>query len=218
VLYRDERDVRVLDGRTGATLWSSAFPSGTDLEEPFVVATAGDGVPAIVVLAEGLLSGPNQLRAYRCACADGARAIWNQHDYHVTNIGDDMSVPAVESPPWLTRWGFPGQSGGPLEPPCADEERACDACDDVRATIDEADIDAPGVRRSLLSKLEAACRALDRGRRNAAANVLAALLSDLASQDARHVAPESAAAIRACVERFATLQGLILRSPPGRLR
>jgi hypothetical protein len=30
-----------------------------------------------------------------------ARAIWNEHRYHVTNVNDDLTVPALERPHWL---------------------------------------------------------------------------------------------------------------------
>lgn len=30
------------------------------------------------------------------------RRIWNQHSYHITNVNDDGTIPAVEQPSWLT--------------------------------------------------------------------------------------------------------------------
>jgi hypothetical protein len=49
------------------------------------------------------------------------RPVWNQHSYHVTNIEDDLSVPASEPPNWATyntfraadQPGFPAADGSP---------------------------------------------------------------------------------------------------------
>ena len=35
------------------------------------------------------------------------RPIWNQHTYHITNINDDGTIPAVEDDNWLSPAGDP---------------------------------------------------------------------------------------------------------------
>lgn len=86
----------------------------------------------------------------------------------------------------------------------------CTTCDDVRATIDAADIDVEGVRNSFHAKVNAACAALDRDQHNTSGNILCALLNEVTSQSGKHVTEASAQAIIDCVKAFAAANAIPL--------
>jgi hypothetical protein len=56
----------------------------------------------------------------------GTRAIWNQHTYHVTNVGVDGSIPAVEVPSWQSDNSYRRNGQGDLEQLCAPDLVAAD--------------------------------------------------------------------------------------------
>ncbi|MCX4245108.1 FG-GAP-like repeat-containing protein [Paraliomyxa miuraensis] len=56
----------------------------------------------------------------------GTRPIWNQHTYHVTNVGIDGSIPAVEPPNWATYNSYRRNGQGDLEQLCAPDLVAAD--------------------------------------------------------------------------------------------
>jgi len=92
VVYRDETDLRILDGRTGAILYKTPCRSGTRWEYPVVADVNNNGLTNLI-----------------CSCSDigltafgsanipwvPARAVWNQHGYNVTNVNDDLTIPYV---------------------------------------------------------------------------------------------------------------------------
>jgi hypothetical protein len=113
-VYGDECFLYVYDGATGEVLFKRTKSSGTTLENPVIVDVNNDGNAEIVVAANSYASGIG----VRCAAADAAfagmnngiivfadaldnwvptRRVWNQHTYHVTNIGEDGRVPAREA-------------------------------------------------------------------------------------------------------------------------
>ena len=208
ILYGDERNLRVLDGATGAVLLQKNNGGATGIEHPVVTDVEGDGAPEILLAAAGRTG---YVSLIDCPCTSRPRRIHNQHSYHVTNIDDDATVPVSEAQPWtLGGWGV--QSRGPLEACVPARSGDCADCDDLVRTVQDAAIDVEGVRTSLLAQVDAACRALQRGRRNAAGNVLGAILLHVAAQDGRHVEPASAQEIRDCVRAFAAANGLTLRT------
>jgi hypothetical protein len=56
----------------------------------------------------------------------GTRPIWNQHTYHVTNVGIDGSIPVVEPPNWATYNSYRRNGQGDLEQLCAPDLVAAD--------------------------------------------------------------------------------------------
>ncbi|MCL4820131.1 MAG: VCBS repeat-containing protein [Vicinamibacteria bacterium] len=106
VLYADELNLRVYRGSDGAVLFETPMGSATGLEYPLVVDVDADGRAEIVSVAN--LFDLNTERAGVYVFKDAAdqwvptRRLWNQHSYHVTNIGDDGRVPRREQPSWLT--------------------------------------------------------------------------------------------------------------------
>lgn len=104
VVYADELEFRILDGRDGSERLAIPNTSHTRLEMPIVVDADNDG-NAEIVFVENAHNGTTQgVRVYGDATDSWAstRRIWNQHGYHVTNVGELGQIPLSESPNWLT--------------------------------------------------------------------------------------------------------------------
>jgi hypothetical protein len=107
IVYADEANMYVYryDGTARlAVVLSVPNSSATGLEGPVVADVNADGRAEFVVVSNGATGG---VRAYRDALDRWAstRPIWNQHAYHVTNVGDDGSIPAGEPPHWTAEGG-----------------------------------------------------------------------------------------------------------------
>jgi len=107
VVYADEKLFHVYSGIDGTVLFETCNTNGTLFEYPLVADVDNDGQADIVVIS-------NSYSGF--TCADGSktagvrifgdkngnwvrtRRIWNQHAYHVTNVNEDGSIPAVELP------------------------------------------------------------------------------------------------------------------------
>lgn len=101
IVYADERFLRVYNGQTGAVLFSIANSSATATEYPVVADIDGDDHAEILVGSDG---GAYGLRAFQDQNDSwvATRRIWNQHAYHITNVNEDASIPAVEQNSWQT--------------------------------------------------------------------------------------------------------------------
>ena len=88
----------------------------------------------------------------------------------------------------------------------------CADCPALHETIDAMDIDVEGVRNSLHSQVNAACKAFDKGKLDTAGNILCALLNHDRAQFDKHVAPDSAIALEECVRAFADANSIPLDS------
>lgn len=102
VLFADEVAVRLYDGPTGSVLYEShAHNSGTLFEYPVIADVDQDGSAEIIVSENlGTLHG---VTVYGHA-GDGwpaAGPTWATHDYSVTNIESDGTVPVSPEPGWL---------------------------------------------------------------------------------------------------------------------
>ena len=114
VVYSDEYHLWMYDGSTGSNLIpSTCNTTGTLWEYPLVADVDNDGQADIVVAsnAYGVTCPDNNskqsgLRVFGSAKGSWVRTrrIWNQHTYHVTNVNEDGSVPAVE----VANWTAPG--------------------------------------------------------------------------------------------------------------
>ena len=108
VLYNDERLFRAFRGPTGDVYLERCNTSGTLTEYPIVVDVDNDDHAEIVLVENNYAF---------MSCADGTpsstgvwafghptsqwvrtRRIWNEHSYHVTNINEDGTLPAMETP------------------------------------------------------------------------------------------------------------------------
>ena len=122
VIYNDEEQFFVLDGRTGMVLYRNWNPSQTRTEQPVVADVDGNGQADIVF-------GANQCAAFAgntipaalqateripgleiwsggSSIWSGARGIWNEHGYHIDNLTDDGLVPRHEVASWRTHNTF----------------------------------------------------------------------------------------------------------------
>jgi hypothetical protein len=110
VIYSDEYHLWMYDGATGNNLIpSTCNTTGTLWEYPLVADVDNDGQADIVVAsnAYGITcpdNGSKQSGIRIFGSASGSwvrtRRIWNEHTYHITNIGEDGKVPAVEPTNW----------------------------------------------------------------------------------------------------------------------
>ncbi|MCY1054905.1 VCBS repeat-containing protein [Nannocystis sp. SCPEA4] len=103
VLYADEAAILFFSGLDGALKYQSAeHASYTIFETPIVADVDGDDEVEIVL---GHCQGDGQIGAITVyGDADHTwppgRKIWNQHTYHITNVGDLGSVPASYQSNW----------------------------------------------------------------------------------------------------------------------
>ncbi len=113
VVYADECYVHVYDGATGLEVFRDENSSCTAYEMPVVADVDGDGAAELLVGANDQCSiscpwGSHQLRRMRGlkllrSPSDAwvaSRPVWNQHGYHVTNVGDSGEIPAAEQRSW----------------------------------------------------------------------------------------------------------------------
>jgi hypothetical protein len=104
VVYADEHNLFVYDGRTGAVLLQhDGHASGTLFEYPLVADVDGDGSTEIVVPSNNYAwSGWNGITVIgdQDSSWAPARPVWNQFAYHISNIDADASVPASPAHNW----------------------------------------------------------------------------------------------------------------------
>lgn len=114
VVYADEHTLWVFDGATGLVeLAEGEHSSGTLMEYPLVADVDHDDSTEIVVPCNDYAyTGCNGIKVFGDANGSWmpARPVWNQHAYHITNIGNDGAVPASQQPNWLTWNNF--RAGG----------------------------------------------------------------------------------------------------------
>lgn len=93
VVYRDETDLRIIDGPTGNVLFSAPCASGTRTEYPVVADINNDSETEIVCGCN------NKIKAFESNLTPWVRAreVWNQFMYNTTNINDDLTVPAMQT-------------------------------------------------------------------------------------------------------------------------
>src|SRR5205823_6552079 len=114
----DECYLRVYDGKTGTVLFQLANSSGTASQYPIAVDVDGDHNTELVVVADDKYQisgqtpgcpgyvGDEKLRHGVFVYGDKndkwvrTRRVWNEHSYHITNIGADGTLPSPELPSW----------------------------------------------------------------------------------------------------------------------
>ena len=118
-------------GLSGLSVAVTDYPVIADLD--------ADGHAEIIVANEG----NSGITAYRDSNNSWApaRDVWNQHAYTITNINDDLSVPASPTPNWASWNNF--RAGGTITGPSswlpnlepAGLETCADTCDDGVAVV-----------------------------------------------------------------------------------
>jgi gliding motility-associated-like protein len=100
VVYSEEENLFVWKGSDGSEMAKITSRSGTRTDYPLVADVDGDGQSEIVITAQTGngpgASGSDWVSVYRSKDAPWlpARESWNQHGYHVTNLGQDLTIPA----------------------------------------------------------------------------------------------------------------------------
>jgi hypothetical protein len=111
VVYRDELFLRVYRGTDGATLFQTPMSSCTWHEYVLVADVDADGNAEIVAVANNNCGFGPQRGVYVFGSASDSwvptRPLWSEFSYHITNINDDGSIPAVEENNWLFPVGDP---------------------------------------------------------------------------------------------------------------
>ncbi|WP_227429393.1 carboxypeptidase regulatory-like domain-containing protein [Psychrobacter sp. I-STPA6b] len=106
VVYADEQKLRIINGTNGEIKTQFNNISGTLYESPIIVDADNDDHADIIVVSNNYSRrhlGTTGVRMFSSKNKDWAntRHIWNQHNYHITNINDDMTVPTYEEASWL---------------------------------------------------------------------------------------------------------------------
>lgn len=111
VVYRDELYLRIYRGTDGAVLYQTPMSSCTWHEYVLVADVDADGNAEIVAVANENCGFGAQQGVYVIGDASDSwastRRIWNQHAYHITNVGDDGTIPQFEQNNWLSPAGEP---------------------------------------------------------------------------------------------------------------
>jgi hypothetical protein len=105
IVYDDENFIRIFDGKTGNVLYKIPNEDGTLREYPIIADVDHDGHADIVAVGQvGSLTSHSGVRVFSGKDNNWAptRPIWNTYNYRVTNINDDLTVPAHENPHWKT--------------------------------------------------------------------------------------------------------------------
>ncbi len=101
IIYRDETDLYIFEGMTGATVMSTTCYSQTRGEYPIVADVNLDGIADIVTVcgnSSGSTKGPVTVFNDDTHNWISARSVWHQHGYNPTFINDDLSVPTYAQP------------------------------------------------------------------------------------------------------------------------
>jgi len=116
IVYADESRFWIFDGLTGDVRYESADHASRTLHEfPTVADVDGDGLPEVIIPNGGghqseNLTGLTILGSANLDWLPG-RQVWNQHAFSLTNINDDLSVPAPAQSNWPLHNNF--RSGDP---------------------------------------------------------------------------------------------------------
>ena len=118
VVYRDETNLRILDGNTGTTIASIFCGSATWHEYPVIADIDMDGQAEIVVGCGNVSRATNgTIKAFRNGVSGTpwvpARSVWNQHTYFTVNVNDNLSIPSNQQS-YILEWPAAGSGTRPL--------------------------------------------------------------------------------------------------------
>lgn len=98
IVFRDAYNLNIINGVDGEVLYSYPMYSGTAGEHPTVADVNNDGHAEIIV--PGLLeyyagvNGHGNLLVFGNSNWPAARPVWNQYAYNITNVNEDLTIPA----------------------------------------------------------------------------------------------------------------------------
>ncbi len=100
IVYRDQSDLRIIDGTTGDNISTFACLAPTAVDYPAIVDLDRDGRAEIVVSSNTYESNHDKhakLIVFHSPANTvwaPARYVWNQHAYNVVNVNNDLTIPA----------------------------------------------------------------------------------------------------------------------------
>jgi len=109
LIHAGNYHLQIIQGKDGSILAKIPNTSGTAYEYPVIVDVDNDNHADIVVASNSNFQSGScnpqmevGIRVYQDKNNNwpNTRKIWNQHSYHITNINDDGTVPAVEPNSW----------------------------------------------------------------------------------------------------------------------
>lgn len=108
VIYNDQYHFRIYDGTTGDSLFRHRNSSRTRTENPTIADVDNDGEVEIVFSAnaeaffirEGFTDPGIEVWGDARGRWVGARRIWNEHAYHITNVHEDGTISSPEEASW----------------------------------------------------------------------------------------------------------------------
>ena len=111
VLFADETDLRIYDGKTGAVVYDDpTHDSATVWEYPVIADADNDGSAEILVASNsfGYSTGARGVTMFGHNGSGWPKSgpTWPTHDFAVTNVLPDGSVPTNETPSWLVNNTF----------------------------------------------------------------------------------------------------------------
>ena len=100
IVYRDQSDLRIIDGTTGDNISTFTCLAPTAVDYPAIVDLDRDGHAEIVVSSNTYESNQDKhaklivFHSPTNAVWAPARYVWNQHAYNVVNVNNDLTIPA----------------------------------------------------------------------------------------------------------------------------
>ena len=108
IVYRDQSDLRIIDGTTGDNISTFTCLAPTAVDYPAIVDLDRDGHAEIVVSSNTYESNHDKhaklivFHSPANAVWAPARYVWNQHAYNVVNVNNDLTIPANNFNPATT--------------------------------------------------------------------------------------------------------------------
>ena len=108
IVYRDETDLRIIDGTTGNNISTFVCLAPTAVDYPVIVDLDRDGQAEMVASYNTYNTNEDKhakLQVFRSPANvtwAPARYVWNQHGYNVVNVNNDLTVPVTNFNPATT--------------------------------------------------------------------------------------------------------------------
>ena len=105
LVYHDETGIHIYSGRDGSLVDEELLPScHRSVGYVSVADVDGDGAAELIAGFNDTCAASTNEGLHIFGDAGGnwvrTRSIWNQHNYHVTNVDDDGGIPLNQVPSW----------------------------------------------------------------------------------------------------------------------